>query len=244
MKRILLLLVCAVVLASLFSCAGGGNGGNDGFFDEDGVWYMTSEDGTHAIITGCDASVTEVVILSEVGGLPVTEMAASAFAGRSELVSVHIPASVTTIGEAVFADCTSLVSITVDEESEHFKCVDGLLISTGDSQHVVHYAIGRTDATVTIPYGVEFVGRSAFMGCSALESVVIPHSMSTVPTDAFDGCDNFTTVYYTGDVEQWNQTLAGDSIFYDLEVYFYSETAPEEEGNFWHYDGDGNIAVW
>lgn len=243
MKKLFIFALCALLSLSLFACNGAGGGG-EAPLEKDGVWYLLSEDGTYVSATGCDESVRELVISSEIDGLPVKEIVNSAFAGRSELVSVHIPASVSTIGEAVFADCTSLVSITVDEESEHFKCVDGLLISTRDRQYVVHYAIGRSDATVTIPYGVEFVGRSAFMGCSALESVVIPHSMSTVPTDAFDGCDNFTTVYYRGDAEQWNQTLAGDSIFYDLEVYFYSETAPEEEGNFWYYDGDGNIAVW
>ena len=243
MKRILLLLVCAVVLASLFACNGAGGGG-EAPLEKDGVWYLLSEDGTYVSATGCDESVRELVISSEIDGLPVKEIVNSAFAGRSELVSVHIPASVSTIGEAVFADCTSLVSITVDEESEHFKCVDGLLISTGDRQHVVHYAIGRTNATVTIPYGVEFIDRSAFMSCDSLEGVVIPFSMNEVAVDAFDGCDNFTTVYYRGDVEQWNQTLAGNSLFYDLEVYFYSEAAPEEEGNFWYYDGDGNVAVW
>ena len=26
--------------------------------------------------------------------------------------------------------------------------------------------------------------------------------------------------------------------------YYYSETAPEVEGNFWHYDENGNVAVW
>lgn len=26
--------------------------------------------------------------------------------------------------------------------------------------------------------------------------------------------------------------------------YFYSESEPTEDGNFWHYDADGNVAVW
>ena len=26
--------------------------------------------------------------------------------------------------------------------------------------------------------------------------------------------------------------------------YYYSETEPTEEGNFWHYDQNGKIAVW
>ena len=27
-------------------------------------------------------------------------------------------------------------------------------------------------------------------------------------------------------------------------IYFYSETEPTEDGNFWRYDADGNVAVW
>ena len=26
--------------------------------------------------------------------------------------------------------------------------------------------------------------------------------------------------------------------------YYYSETRPTDEGNFWHYDDDGKVVVW
>ena len=29
-----------------------------------------------------------------------------------------------------------------------------------------------------------------------------------------------------------------------VNVYFYSETKPTLEGNYWHYDNEGNVTVW
>lgn len=31
---------------------------------------------------------------------------------------------------------------------------------------------------------------------------------------------------------------------YIISVYYYSEAEPVSEGNYWHYDDDGNPAVW
>lgn len=31
---------------------------------------------------------------------------------------------------------------------------------------------------------------------------------------------------------------------YIIPVYYYSEAEPVSEGNYWHYDDDGNPAVW
>ena len=79
---------------------------------------------------------------------------------------------------------------------------------------------------VSIPGGVETIGRCAFegctsivrvvigdhvrtindfafMGCTSLTSIVIPSSVTTIGEWVFDYCTSFTTVYYTGSEEDW-----------------------------------------
>ena len=44
----------------------------------------------------------------------LTEIAASAFSGNTELISVTLPLNVTIIGDVAFAGCTGLTSITIE----------------------------------------------------------------------------------------------------------------------------------
>ena len=48
--------------------------------------------------------------------------------------------------------------------------------------------------------------------------------------------------------EEWEILSAnidvGNDHLLDATRYYYSEEEPAEEGNFWHYDENGEIAVW
>lgn len=77
-----------------------------------GLAYSLSSDGTYAICTGIgDAVVTDIVIASAYEGVPVESIELGAFNGNSNIKSVFIPPTVTTIGAAAFASCESLARI-------------------------------------------------------------------------------------------------------------------------------------
>ncbi len=72
---------------------------------------------------------------------------------------------------------------------------------------------------------------------------------SGVLTDLSKGavwcCMSLKEVYYTGSEKQWNAITNGgknDSL-YAATRYYYSETEPQGEGNYWHYV-DGQIVKW
>jgi hypothetical protein len=69
--------------------------------------------GGEVTITGCNQSATNVVIPSEIDGLPVTSIGDDAFLGCRSLTSVTIPGSVTSIGADAFRQCISLTSVTI-----------------------------------------------------------------------------------------------------------------------------------
>ena len=62
----------------------------------------------------------------------------------------------------------------------------------------------------------------------------------------FEGCSRLTQVYYHGNAEEWAKLLSESSNdeLKSLICYYYSETQPTTEGNYWHYDENGEIAVW
>ncbi len=74
---------------------------------EQGITYLLKTDNT-VCISDFDGSVTEVTIPATVSGYSVTAILSEAFANHSDLISVIIPESVTTVESWAFVGCTNL----------------------------------------------------------------------------------------------------------------------------------------
>lgn len=108
----------------------------------------------------------------------------SAFKGCSNLKSIVIPASVTTIGAYAFSGCTNLTSVTFEEGSK-LETLNQLFKNTCITEF-------------TIPKSVTEIAPCAFIGLSALTKVVFEDdsNVTVLPSQLFDGCYNLTTVYF------------------------------------------------
>ena len=111
-----------------------------------GNLYFDSKTG---VITGCDKNVTEAVIPSEIGGVPVTRIGKEAFWVCKSLTSVTVPYGVTSIGKDAFRSCDSLTSIIIP----------GSVTTLEDG--AFYWAINLTN--VTIPSSVTSIGEGAFL---------------------------------------------------------------------------------
>ena len=148
------------------------------------IGYFDPETGT---ITGCDFEDTEVNIPSVIDGVPITSIIYWAFRGHSNLISVTIPESVTSIGSEAFLDCTSLTSINVASGNPAYSSVDGVLFNA-DQTVLIAYPAGKTNPTYSIPASVTTIERSAFLSCASLTGVTIPGSVTTIDDWAFAEC--------------------------------------------------------
>ena len=159
----------------------------------------------------------------------VTTIGYSAFEDCDSLTSITIPDGVTSIGDGVFSGCSDLTSITVGENNVAYQSIDGNLY-TKDGLTLIQYAIGKTATKFTIPDSVTSIESSAFSGCSGL-----------------------TSVYYEGTYEEWNKISISsyNTDLTDATRYYYSESEPAlnadgtaYDGNYWHYNENGEITVW
>ena len=152
---------------------------------------------------------------------------------NGELVTeLVVPNSVTSIGYYAFRNCTSLTSVTIPDS----------VTNIGDSAFS-----GCTSLTsVVIPDSVTSIRWGAFSDCTSLTSVVIPDSVTSIGYSAFYGCSSLTSVYYDGTNDEWAEISIGsnNSSLTNATHYYYSETEPTEEGNYWYYDENGEIAIW
>ena len=168
-------------------------------------------------ITGFNNSVSDVVIPSEIEGLPVTAISVGAFY-LSTITSIEIPNTVTSIGEMAFLGCTSLKSVKlstgvakidknafgscsalrevqVAKDNPNFSSLDGVLYSKAQDTLVI-YPAAKTDAAYTIPGGVTSVAMYAFSENPYLETIAIPNSLIKVGDSAFFNCKNLRSVSY------------------------------------------------
>ena len=148
-----------------------------------------------ATITGY-SSGDEVVIPSEIEGVPVTAIGEKAFYDERSIKSVTIPDSVTTIGQEAFYNCDVLTSVTIPDSVQ----------TIGQS------AFSGCDAltNVTIGNNVQTIGQSAFSYCSALTSITIGNSVQTIGDYAFYNCDALTSVTIGNSVQTIGQEAFSD----------------------------------
>jgi hypothetical protein len=181
-------------------------------------------------ITGFNNSVSDVVIPSEIEGLPVTAISVGAFY-LSAITSIEVPDTVTSIGEMAFLGCTSLKTVKlstgvakieknafgscsalqevqVAKDNPNFSSLDGVLYSKAQDTLVI-YPAAKTDAAYTIPGGVTSVAMYAFSENPYLETLAIPNSLIKVGDSAFFNCKNLRSVSYNGTEEEWNQITIG-----------------------------------
>ncbi len=132
------------------------------------------------------------------------------FARCSNLTSVTIPNSMTTIGDyGAFMYCDALKEFKGKFASSDGRCliVDGVLNSfapAGLTSYIIpdgvttigHFAFCACDAltSITIPNGVTMIGYSAFFDCRSLTSVTIPDGVTTIGEMAFCGCVSLPSV--------------------------------------------------
>lgn len=230
-----------------------------------GLAFTLNEDGAGYFVTGIGTCTdTEVVIPAICKGLPVIGICARAFRACESLTSVTIPNSVTSIGIGAFASCSSLTTISVDKDNTVYSGVGNCIIETATKELIAgcKTSIIPTDGSVTvigecsfyecdeitsinIPAGVTTIGENAFYNCSNLTSIVIPNSVTNIGNSVVGRCSVLNTTYYIGSEAEWNLISigSGNEFFETVKVYYYSESTPTVDGDFWHYV-DGQPTPW
>ncbi len=136
----------------------------------------------------------------------VTSIGESAFYNCSGLTSVTIPNSVTSIGKSAFYNCSGLKKVIVQNIKNWCSIEFGGYYYTNPLYYAHHlYSDENTEITkLVIPEDVPRIGSYAFSGCSDLTSVTIPNSVTSIGYGAFYDCSGLEKVIVPNfDIKKW-----------------------------------------
>ncbi len=143
-----------------------------------GLAYTLSDDGTYYSVSGKGECTDMIIVIPDTyNGLPVREIGKLAFNNFSG-TTVHIPASVSMIGERAFSGYSSnLSSIQVAVDNPYYKSVNGTVYSK-DGSVLVCYAPNNPAKTFTLPDNVTEIGAYAFSYADVLTRFVTTKNSS------------------------------------------------------------------
>ncbi len=153
--------------------------------------YEVSTSGEFVYINKYIGTSQDVVIPSQIDGLPVTSIKGvpddsghvreGAFEGCN-VQSVTIPQTVTAIGLHAFKNCTELTQITVSKNLS--------VLLNGAFENCKKLEILDLSETK-----LQELPESAFSGCVSLEKVSLPSSLTKIQGNAFCDCSALTEIY-------------------------------------------------
>jgi len=156
---------------------------------------------------------------------------------NGNITSINIPSNLKRIGDRAFQKINVRGTITIP----------------GAVQKIPYRAFWDSAMDILIlKDGIKTIEDGAIGHNRNLIAVVIPKTIEEIGGTTFSGSPKLKTIFYSGVETEWiflnvTDSMEGEYNFSqfveEIDVYFYSETQPDTEGNFWHYVND-KPSIW
>ena len=165
-----------------------------------GLQYAINSDGATCTVKGQGSCKDkDLVIPNMIGSYTVTSIESdqngtSGF--DKDIISIHIPDSVTCIGDYAFCGCSSITEAEIPDSITE----------------IGRYAFSHCDKliSVKIPKSVTGIPVGAFCYCKSLYDMEIPNSVTSVGDDAFRYCSGLTKASIPDSVTEIGKNAFGD----------------------------------
>ena len=200
MKKILAILLVALLSISLIACAQDDENGNelDAYVPPVTTFKLSTgtlsfEEGTaeSAVISGYTgiASAHKIKIPEKINDREVSGIGEQAFYYCTALTSVELPSTVTFIDDYAFAGCTNLETIVIPASVTRI----GKLAFQGCT---------ALKSVVFLGTAVEIIDDFAFNDCTALSTIVLPEGLKSIGNQVFGDCEKINSISMPSTLEK------------------------------------------
>lgn len=144
----------------------------------------------------------------------VQTLANNAIQGCSNLTTINVPASATTIGERFVDLCGKLTDINVAPANPKYESQDGVLFTKGGTV-LMHYPVAKqpVNGSYTIPSTVTETSPNAFARNIYLKQAIVPSSVVKLGVSTFINCTNLTDIQLSEGLKEISvNTFSGTGI--------------------------------
>ena len=179
----------------------------------------------------------------------IKEIADSAFADNTNVKSVVIPESVTSVGKNLFENCTALESVTFqnimttlpENTFKNCKALTNVLfaekeynvtdLSEEDYKKYVKLDEKNKPKFETFKVGLRTIESGAFEGCSVLETLTLPTTLEVVKTGAVKDCPILHNLMFCTSSKDYekNFTTIEEKAFVNCPLLGYLTSSPTEK---------------
>ena len=176
-----------------------------------GLEYKLNSDGESYSVIGIGTCTdNDVIIPTNFNGKPVTDIAANAFKGCTQLTDIFVPDTIITIGTASFSVCYNLkhmtlpfvgLSASATSSASLFGTIFGT-IKYKESLATYQYSNPQSSGiTFYVPSSLESVTITggnicfgAFANCKNIKEIVLPETASSIGGLAFYECNSLKSI--------------------------------------------------
>ena len=194
----------------------------------------------------------EVEIPSEINGKTVTTLCENLFDVNENVKKLIVPESIINIPYYAFGPLCKLEELIVPFiGTSREKTIALSDFFYGTSAVYTLKKVVVTDAieiiynnaeyveTFILNQGIQKIDFGAFNYMKSLKNLVLPSS-ADIYNFNFYNVNNDLKIFFIGTENEWNSKESNSSY---NNIYFYSETQPVIQGNYWHYV-DGEPVIW
>ncbi|GIZ15773.1 leucine-rich repeat domain-containing protein [Capnocytophaga catalasegens] len=160
----------------------------------------------------------------------ITAISEDAFDNQTNLISITLPSSLTTIGRAAFAK-TGLLSIeiprsvtTISEYAFAESSLTKVTLHEGLTSINGNTFLGTKLVSVTVPKGVKTIRENAFSHCTDLKEITLPETIMEIGKEVFEGNTELRTIT----IEATTPPTLGENAFLNtpkLETIYVPQSA-------------------
>lgn len=173
----------------------------------DPLSYRLSDDGTYYIVTGCNIEAISADVPEKRNNLYVREIADGAFMACEKLERVYLHQNITKIGSYAFHGCTNLTRVDYmylgGAEGTYSDCPKLQSLSMNPMTEIpAHFAEGCASVTSLSLPSATVIGERAFADCKGLTALEIPDTVKEIKRSAFSGCTGLQSITFGTGLEK------------------------------------------